>query len=119
MHRSQHQRSRALMSQGEGTADVRCASAEGRPGSWAEIKPSSFWLSGLAHAVKEAVGLLPHGRIIALRAHQKAAQAGDGEFRLDREAGLSGGASVVFPAEMGQSGGEIDMRVGHIPEIFD
>ena len=55
--------------------------------------------------------MLPDGRVVTLRPHQKAAQAGDGEFRLDREAGLSGEAIEAIRARRRPEFGRDDERI--------
>ena len=68
---------------------------------------SFFRHSGFAQAILDALALCHKGWIVA---YLDAAPAVDGEGRIERQSSLHTGPRFVESAEMGQGGGEIEMR---------
>ena len=69
-------------------------------------------IRGLRPCAGLEVGLNP-GQIrrVVARRRPDGAGAGDGEGRVEREAGLDGGTRLVQPTKLGKSGGQLEMRI--------
>ena len=70
---------------------------------------SLFGDAGLAHAVENGLEPGQVGRVVAPR-RPGGAEAGDGEGRVEGEAGLDGGTRLVQSAKLRQGGGQVKIR---------